>query len=79
MVVMAPSDENECRQMLYTAFTLDAPTAVFTARHRPRRAYPEDMTALPVGQDHIRRQGDGGVAFLAFGSMVTRRWPPPRR
>ena len=31
----------------------------------------QDMTALPVGQGHIRRQGDGGVAFLAFGSMVT--------
>ena len=72
MVVMAPSDENECRQMLYTAFTLDAPTAVRYPRGTgPGAHIQSDMTALPVGQGHIRRQGDGGVAFLAFGSMVT--------
>ncbi|AQR64990.1 1-deoxy-D-xylulose-5-phosphate synthase [Aquaspirillum sp. LM1] len=72
MVVMAPSDENECRQMLYTAFTLDAPTAVRYPRGTgPGAHIQSEMTALPVGQGHIRRQGDGGVAFLAFGSMVT--------
>ena len=72
MVVMAPSDENECRQMLYTAFTLDAPTAVRYPRGTgPGAHIQSDMTALPVGQGHIRRQGDGSVAFLAFGSMVT--------
>ena len=72
MVVMAPSDENECRQMLYTAFTLDAPTAVRYPRGTgPGAHIQSEMSALPVGQGHIRRQGDGGVAFLAFGSMVT--------
>ena len=70
MTVMAPADENECRQMLYTAFTLDTPTAV----RYPRGAGPgvapvAAMTALPVGKGEIRRRGSR-VAILAFGSMV---------
>lgn len=70
MTVMAPSDENECRQMLYTAFTLDTPTAV----RYPRGAGPgvpveAGMKVIPVGKGEIRRQGRR-VAILAFGSMV---------
>ena len=72
LVIFCPADEDECRQMLYTAFTLDAPTAVRYPRGTgPGAHIQSDMTALPVGQGHIRRQGDGSVAFLAFGSMVT--------
>ena len=68
--VMAPSDENECRQMLYTAFTLDTPTAV----RYPRGAgagveVQQEMKALPVGRGEMRREGKR-VAILAFGSMV---------
>ncbi|CUA85996.1 1-deoxy-D-xylulose-5-phosphate synthase [Gulbenkiania indica] len=71
MTVMAPSDENECRQMLYTAFTLDTPTAVRYPRGTgPGAPILEAMSALPVGKGHIRRQGAGRVAILAFGSMV---------
>jgi 1-deoxy-D-xylulose-5-phosphate synthase len=71
MTVMAPADENECRQMLYTAFTLDTPTAV----RYPRGAGPgvevaKEMAALPVGRGEIRRAGKG-IAILAFGSMVS--------
>ncbi|GGY20936.1 1-deoxy-D-xylulose-5-phosphate synthase [Paludibacterium paludis] len=70
MTVMAPSDENECRQMLYTAFTLDTPTAVRYPRGSGTGAAIEEaMTALPVGRGVVRRQGSG-VAILAFGSMV---------
>ncbi|MCB1976080.1 MAG: 1-deoxy-D-xylulose-5-phosphate synthase [Nitrosomonas sp.] len=71
MTVMAPSDENECRQMLYTAFKLDMPTAVRYPRGTgPGAEIQQDMTELPIGQGVIRRQGKK-IAFLAFGSMVT--------
>jgi len=70
LTVMAPSDENECRQMLYTAFTLNTPTAV----RYPRGAGPgvevaKEMTALAVGKGEVRREGKR-VALLAFGSML---------
>ncbi|MEQ6290351.1 1-deoxy-D-xylulose-5-phosphate synthase [Vogesella sp. GCM10023246] len=72
MTVMAPSDENECRQMLYTAFSLDTPSAVRYPRGTgPGAAIVQEMSTLPIGKGHIRRQGDGKVAILAFGSMVT--------
>ena len=70
MTVMAPSDENECRQMLYTAFTLNAPAAVRYPRGSGVGAKIEtEMQALPVGQGRILRRGEK-VALLAFGSMV---------
>ena len=70
MTVMAPADENECRQMLYTAFKLDTPTAVRYPRGTgPGVKVKKDMQALPVGRGEIRRQGEK-VAFLAFGSML---------
>jgi 1-deoxy-D-xylulose-5-phosphate synthase len=70
MTVMTPADENECRQMLYTAFKLDTPTAV----RYPRGAGPgvkiqKNMQALPVGRGEVRRQGEK-IALLAFGSML---------
>lgn len=70
MVVMTPSDENECRQMLYTAYQLDGPSAVRYPRGcGPGAAISEQMTALPVGRGLIRREGSK-VAILAFGSML---------
>ncbi|MCG9031459.1 1-deoxy-D-xylulose-5-phosphate synthase [Laribacter hongkongensis] len=70
MVVMAPSDENECRQLLYTAFLHDGPTAVRYPRGTGPGCEPvAAMTALPLGQGTLRRQGKG-IAILAFGSMV---------
>jgi 1-deoxy-D-xylulose-5-phosphate synthase len=72
MVVMAPADENECRQMLYTAASLDQPTAVRYPRGRgPGVAVQPMMQALPVGRAETRRSGGSGLALLAFGSMVT--------
>ncbi len=71
MTVMAPADENECRQMLYTAFMLDTPTAVRYPRGSgPGIPVEAGMKALPVGKGEIRRQGKR-IAILAFGSMVT--------
>ena len=70
MTVMAPSDENECRQMLYTAFTLDTPTAVRYPRGTgPGAAIQKEMTAVPVGRGIVRRDGRR-VAILAFGALL---------
>ena len=71
MVVMAPADETECWQMLYTGTTLPGPSAVRYPRGiGTGAAVDQSMTALPVGQAQVRRRGDGGIAILAFGSMV---------
>lgn len=72
MMIMVPADENECRQLLYTAFLQDTPTAVRYPRGvGPGIALNETLTALPIGKAEICRQGQK-IAILAFGSMVTR-------
>lgn len=71
LTLMAPSDENECRQMLYTAMTLDGPAAVRYPRGTgPGATIETTMHALPIGKGILRRQGQR-VALLAFGSMVS--------
>ena len=71
MTIMAPADENECRQMLYTGHTLNAPAAVRYPRGSgPGVPVQKDMQALPVGKGEIRRQGNG-LAFLVFGSPLS--------
>jgi 1-deoxy-D-xylulose-5-phosphate synthase len=70
MVVMAPSDEAECRQMLSTAYSLDCPSMVRYPRGGGTGKLPdENLDTLPVGKGEIRRQGKD-VALLAFGSLV---------
>src|SRR5687767_10219597 len=70
MVVMAASDENECRQMLYTAFTLDSPSAVRYPRGSgPGAEIHRAMKSLPIGRGEVLREGRR-VAILAFGSML---------
>jgi len=70
MTVMAPADENECRQMLYTAYQMDTPTAVRYPRGAGTGAeVQKEMVALPVGRGDVCRKGEK-VALLAFGSMV---------
>jgi 1-deoxy-D-xylulose-5-phosphate synthase len=71
LVVMAPADENECRQMLYTGTTLDMPSAVRYPRGQgPGVAIVEEMTALPVGRAELRRQGRSGLLILSFGALL---------
>jgi 1-deoxy-D-xylulose-5-phosphate synthase len=77
MTVMAPSDENECRQMLYTALQQPGPSAVRYPRGAGTGvATVKQMTAIPVGRGEIRREstqklGTGRrIAILAFGTMV---------
>ena len=70
MTVMAPADENECRQMLYTAMQLNTPSAVRYPRGKgPGVAVNPEMSALPIGKGEMRREGKR-VAILAFGSML---------
>jgi 1-deoxy-D-xylulose-5-phosphate synthase len=75
MVVMTPSDENECRQMLYTALQLDGPAAVRYPRGTgPGVAVRQEMSSLPLGRGLVRRSSKARsghrIALLAFGSMV---------
>jgi 1-deoxy-D-xylulose-5-phosphate synthase len=70
LVIMAPADENECRQMLFTATTLDCPAAVRYPRgHGPGVPVSSSMQAIAVGRGQVRRHGRG-LAILAFGTMV---------
>jgi 1-deoxy-D-xylulose-5-phosphate synthase len=70
MVVMAPSDEDETRQMLYTGYAHEGPAAVRYPRGRgPGVAIEETMTALPIGRARVIREGRD-IALLAFGSVV---------
>jgi 1-deoxy-D-xylulose-5-phosphate synthase len=77
MTVMTPSDENECRQMLYTGFQLPTPAAVRYPRGTgPGVEIQKEMTALPVGRGEIRRRGKAfallskKIAILAFGPVL---------
>jgi 1-deoxy-D-xylulose-5-phosphate synthase len=70
LTVMTPADENECRQMLYTAFQLDTPAAVRYPRGTgPGVEIRKQMQVLPLGKGELRRQG-ARIAILAFGSML---------
>lgn len=70
LVIMAPSDENECRQMLYTGYQHTGPVAVRYPRGKgPAASIEQNMQALPMGKAQLRRKGHN-IAILAFGSMV---------
>lgn len=70
MLVMAPADENECRQMLTTGFNYPGPASVRYPRGKgPGATIDKALTGLPIGKAEIRHQG-GRIAILAWGSMV---------
>jgi 1-deoxy-D-xylulose-5-phosphate synthase len=70
MTVMAPADENECRQMLFTAYQMNSPTAVRYPRGSGSGVLTKnEMTSLAIGKGEVRREGEK-IAILAFGSMV---------
>ncbi|MBX9585777.1 MAG: 1-deoxy-D-xylulose-5-phosphate synthase [Gammaproteobacteria bacterium] len=71
MIIMAPSNENECRQMLYTAYQYPGPAAVRYPRGSGTGAPIQfTMTMLEVGKSETLLHGEK-IAILAFGSMVT--------
>ncbi|NNH78536.1 1-deoxy-D-xylulose-5-phosphate synthase [Acinetobacter sp. ANC 5380] len=76
MVVMAPKDENECRQMLHTAYQYNGPAAVRYPRGNGVGVeIQQQLTALEIGKAEIvasfNEQQDEQISILAFGSRVT--------
>ncbi len=70
MVVMTPSDENECRKMLTTAYEYPGPASVRYPRGAGTGASVEAvLTPIAMGKGLVRRQGKQ-IAILAFGSML---------
>ncbi|WP_442499244.1 1-deoxy-D-xylulose-5-phosphate synthase [Methylobacter sp. sgz302048] len=70
MLIMAPADENECRQMLTTGYQYEGPAAVRYPRGKgPGVTVQPGLTALPIGQGEVRHQGSR-IAILAWGSLV---------
>lgn len=70
LMIMAPADENECRQMLYTGFLQNGPAAVRYPRGTgPGIPVDTKMQALEIGKAELRRLGCK-IAFLSFGSML---------
>ncbi len=70
MLIMAPTDENECRQMLYTGYQHEGPAAVRYPRGRGiGAAVNSTMQALPVGKADVIKRGNK-LAILAFGSCL---------
>ena len=75
MSVLTPADENECRQMLYTAFLHDGPVAVRYPRGAGAGvAVQAEMTALPFGKGEIRRRS----CAAAPGASASRSSPSAR-
>jgi 1-deoxy-D-xylulose-5-phosphate synthase len=71
LVIMAPSDENECRQMLTTGYTHTGPAAVRYPRGTGTGATTDKaLSVIPIGKADIQRIGKQ-VAILAFGSMLS--------
>ncbi|MPW35142.1 1-deoxy-D-xylulose-5-phosphate synthase [Vibrio sp. B1Z05] len=71
MTIMAPSDENECRQMLYTGHQHNGPAAVRYPRGNGIGAeIQSEFTALEIGKGRTVRHGNGKVAILSFGTFL---------
>ncbi|PEH73383.1 1-deoxy-D-xylulose-5-phosphate synthase [Edwardsiella tarda] len=70
LLIMTPSDENECRQMLQTGYLYrEGPSAVRYPRGTGIGAALEPLAALPIGKGVMRRRGEG-IAILNFGTLL---------
>ena len=70
MLLMAPSDENETRQLLYTGYMHSGPAAVRYPRGTgPGATIQKEMSAVPIGKGIVVREG-GGAAILNFGTLL---------
>jgi 1-deoxy-D-xylulose-5-phosphate synthase len=70
MVIMTPSDENECRLMLYTGYHYQAgPSAVRYPRGTGTGAQLEPLASLPLGKGIVKRRGEK-LAILNFGTLL---------
>ena len=69
MIVMAPADENECRQMLSTGLSLNQPSAVRYPRGQGLGvAIEKNLKTIPVGKAIVKRKGNK-LAILSFGAL----------
>ncbi|MGK0292882.1 MAG: 1-deoxy-D-xylulose-5-phosphate synthase [Porticoccaceae bacterium] len=70
MLLMAPSDENETRQLLYTGYMHSGPAAVRYPRGTgPGATIQKEMSAVPIGKGIVVREGSG-AAILNFGTLL---------
>ncbi|WP_174849287.1 1-deoxy-D-xylulose-5-phosphate synthase [Yersinia artesiana] len=69
MVIMTPSDENECRQMLHTGYHHNGPAAVRYPRGNGTGAVLEPLAIMPIGKGIVRREGEK-IAILCFGTLL---------
>jgi 1-deoxy-D-xylulose-5-phosphate synthase len=69
LVIMTPSDENECRQMLHTGYHHQGPVAVRYPRGTGTGATCEPLASLPIGKAVVRREGEK-IAILNFGTLL---------
>ncbi len=71
MTIMMPSDENECRLLLNTAFAMDSPTVVRYPRGKGTGVeVTADAETVEVGKARVLRRGKGRIAFVGFGPMT---------
>ncbi|MGY4675096.1 1-deoxy-D-xylulose-5-phosphate synthase [Ursidibacter arcticus] len=70
MTIMTPSDENEMRQMLYTAYKMNTPSAIRYPRGNAQGIELQPLHALEIGKANILRQGEK-VAILNFGTLLS--------
>ncbi|KFA59637.1 1-deoxy-D-xylulose-5-phosphate synthase [Gilliamella sp. wkB18] len=68
-VIMTPSDENECRQMLYTGYLHHGPSAVRYPRGEGIGVALTPLSPIPIGQSKLCRQGEN-IALLNFGTLL---------
>ncbi|SGY93931.1 1-deoxy-D-xylulose-5-phosphate synthase [Moritella viscosa] len=79
MVIMTPSDENECRQMLHTGYQYNGPAAVRYPRGSGTGIDVEQaFTKFEIGKGIVRRQGEK-VAILCFGTLMHNAMPAVKR
>lgn len=69
LILMTPSDENECRQMLYTAYQCGKPAAVRYPRGSARGVKLEPLSVQPLGKSKMCRQGEK-ITILNFGTLL---------
>ncbi len=75
VVIMAPSDENECRKMLTTGFLHEGPAAVRYPRGKgPGAEVEKTLEPIPIGKARKVREGKE-IAFLVFGSLLDQVTP----
>ena len=69
MIIMTPSDENECRQMLYTGYQCGKPAAVRYPRGNAIGVELPSLEMLPIGKSRLIREGQK-IAILNFGTLL---------